>query len=164
MELSLPQIIAAIVNFFVLLVILKVFLYKPVFGMLEARKEEIDQNLSEAERARQEAEELKEKYEVELKEANTKAQAIINEATELGEKNRAGLIAEARTEILRLNERAKADIARETEQAALRLRADVANIAIDAAESVLRREVSQAEHQALLDSFITEEIETGIAK
>ena len=120
MELSLPQIIAAIVNFFVLLVILKVFLYKPVFGMLEARKEEIDQNLSEAERARQEAEELKEKYEVELKEANTKAQAIINEATELGEKNRAGLIAEARAEILRLNERAKADIARETEQAALR--------------------------------------------
>lgn len=164
MELSLPQIIAAIVNFFVLLVILKVFLYKPVFGMLEARKEEIDQNLSEAERARQEAEELKQKYEVELKEANTKAQAIINEATELGEKNRAGLIAEARTEILRLNERAKADIARETEQVALRLRADVANIAIDAAESVLRREVSQAEHQALLDSFIAEEIETGIAK
>jgi len=164
LELSLPQIIAAIVNFFVLLVILKVFLYKPVFGMLEARKEEIDQNLSEAERARQEAEELKEKYEVELKEANTKAQAIINEATELGEKNRAGLIAEARAEILRLNERAKADIARETEQAALRLRADVANIAIDAAESVLRREVSQAEHQALLDSFIAEEIETGIAK
>ncbi|MFP5527488.1 F0F1 ATP synthase subunit B [Peptococcus simiae] len=164
MQVSLPQIIAAIVNFFVLLAILKVFLYKPVFNMLEARKAEIDQNLSEAERAREEAGELKRQYEVELKEANTKAQAIINEATELGEKNRTDLIAEARAEITRLNERAKADIARETEQAAQRLKAEVANIAIDAAESVLKREVSQAEHEQVLDQFIAEEISAGIAK
>ncbi|MFM9413493.1 F0F1 ATP synthase subunit B [Peptococcus simiae] len=164
MQISLPQIIAAIVNFFVLLAILKVFLYKPVFNMLEARKAEIDQNLSEAERAREEAGELKRQYEVELKEANTKAQAIINEATELGEKNRTDLIAEARAEITRLNERAKADIARETEQAAQRLKAEVANIAIDAAESVLKREVSQAEHEQVLDQFIAEEISAGIAK
>lgn len=164
MQISLPQIIAAIVNFFVLLAILKVFLYKPVFNMLEARKAEIDQNLSEAERARKEAGELKKQYEVELKEANTKAQAIINEATALGEKNRTDLIAEARAEITRLNERAKADIARETDQAAQRLKAEVANIAIDAAESVLKREVSQAEHEQVLDQFIAEEMSAGIAK
>lgn len=164
MQISLPQIIAAIVNFFVLLAILKVFLYKPVFNMLEARKAEINQNLSEAERARKEAGELKKQYEVELKEANTKAQAIINEATALGEKNRTDLIAEARAEITRLNERAKADIARETDQAAQRLKAEVANIAIDAAESVLKREVSQAEHEQVLDQFIAEEMSAGIAK
>lgn len=164
MQISLPQIIAAIVNFFVLLAILKVFLYKPVFNMLEARKAEINQNLSEAERARKEAGELKKQYEIELKEANTKAQAIINEATALGEKNRTDLIAEARAEITRLNERAKADIARETDQAAQRLKAEVANIAIDAAESVLKREVSQAEHEQVLDQFIAEEMSAGIAK
>lgn len=156
MSLSLPQVIAAIVNFFLLLALLKVFLYKPVFNMLDARKNEIQDNLSAAEKAREEARDMREKYEMSLKEANTKAQSIIQEASDLGEKTRAEILAQARQEAVRVTEKAKDEIEREKEQALKDLRYEVANLALDAAEKVVGRTVTVADHNSLVDEFIKE--------
>lgn len=156
MHITLPQLTAGIVNFFLLLVILKVFLYKPVFNMLDARKTEIADNLSAAEAAREEAMTLREQYESSLKEANTKAQAIIQEAGELGEKTRAEIVERAREEAVRASDKAKAEIAREKEQALQDLRQEVADLAIDAAEKVVGRTVNVADHQHMVDEFIKE--------
>lgn len=156
MHISLPQVTCAIINFFLLLVILKVFLYKPVFQMLDARKQEINENLTAADEARKEAQALRDEYEASLKEANMKAQSIIHEANELGEKTRTEIITKAREEATRAGEKAKAEIAREKEQALKDLRQEVANLAIDAAEKVVGRTVNVADHSNMVDEFIKE--------
>lgn len=144
----------AIVNFVVLLVILRVFLYKPVFNMLEARKSEINDNLDSAAKAREDALALKARYDASLKDANKEAQAIIAEASQLGEKTRGEIIAKAKEDADRVTERAKAEITREKDQALKDLREEVANLAIDAAEKVVRHEVKEADHRAMIEDFL----------
>lgn len=55
-----------IINFFVLLFILKRLLYKPIKEIMEKRKGMIEKTIAEADKAKKEALELKEKYQEEL--------------------------------------------------------------------------------------------------
>ena len=53
--LNLPQLIAQVVNFFVLLFVLRLVAYKPILKMLDERKQKIAEGLNAAEIARAEA-------------------------------------------------------------------------------------------------------------
>ena len=57
MDINPSTAIFAIINFIVLVVVLKVFLYKPVCNMLDSRKQEVVNNLNSAEEAKLEAQE-----------------------------------------------------------------------------------------------------------
>lgn len=154
MHIDLFHMAMAMVNFALLLVVLRVFLYKPVFQMLEARKAEINDNLDDAAKAKEDALALKAQYDASLKEANKEAQSIIAEASQLGEKTRGEMIAKAKEDADRVTERAKAEINREKNQALKDLREEVANLAMDAAAKVVRHEVTPQDHRVMIEEFL----------
>ncbi len=156
MHIEPTALIFAIINFLVLLFLLKKFLYAPIFQMLDARSNEIEQNLSDAEQARMDAISLKSEYEADLKNAQAKAQEIIQGASKLGEETGAQIVAKAREEANRAAEKARVEIAREKEQALKDLRSEVANLAVDAASKVIGRSVTVADHEDLVNEFIKE--------
>lgn len=156
MELSAVEIIAAIVNFLVLLALLKKFLYKPILGMLEAREKEIEDNLTSAESARQEAESIKAQYEETLHKARTEANAIVEQATRIGEQSRNEIYHKALDEAQAVADKAKREIARERDLALRELRGEVANLAVDVAEKVVGRSVDIEDQHQLVESFIEE--------
>ncbi|MFW2374562.1 MAG: F0F1 ATP synthase subunit delta [Gammaproteobacteria bacterium] len=67
MELSWTTFAFEIINFLVLLWILKIFLYRPVLKALADRQKTIDNSLAEAKNLRQQATELEQKYQSRLK-------------------------------------------------------------------------------------------------
>jgi F-type H+-transporting ATPase subunit b len=67
-ELSLSTFVLELINFLVLVWILKRFLYRPVLDIVARRREEIDATMAEAKRIDGEAQELKERYEKRLDE------------------------------------------------------------------------------------------------
>jgi F-type H+-transporting ATPase subunit b len=77
---NLYLLVAEIVNFLIVLYLLKRFLYKPVFNMLQKRKDAIIQGLIQAEESKKLLEKAKENEDEILKEANKKAQKIISDA------------------------------------------------------------------------------------
>ena len=77
MSIEPSAVICAIINFLVLFFLLKKFLYKPVFNMLDARASEIDKNMSEAEQARDEAARLKAEYEENMQNAKNKVVELL---------------------------------------------------------------------------------------
>lgn len=156
MSIEPTTLIAAILNFLVLLFLLKKFLYKPIFNMLDARSSEIEKNLTDAEQARNEAASLKSEYEADLKNAQAHAQEVIQNASKLGEQTRADIVARAREEADRAAEKAREEIAREKEQALVDLRTEVANLAVDAATKVVGRTVTVTDHENLVNEFIKE--------
>ncbi|MDO4280192.1 MAG: F0F1 ATP synthase subunit B [Peptococcaceae bacterium] len=156
MSIEPSAVICAIINFLVLFFLLKKFLYKPVFNMLDARASEIEKNMTEAEQARDEAASLKAEYEANLKNAQTKAQEIIQNANKLGEETRSEIVAKAREEAARASDKAREEIAREKEQAIKDLRAEVADLAVDAASKIIGRNVTVADHENLVNEFIKE--------
>lgn len=156
MSIEPSTLIFALINFFILLFCLKKFLYKPLFNMLDERASTIAKNVDEAEQARNEANALKAEYEASLKEAQTKAQEIIQNANKLGEETRAEIVAKAKEEALRASEKAREEINREKEQALKDLRAEVADLAVDAAGKIIGRSVTVADHENLVNEFIKE--------
>lgn len=68
MELSLSTFVLELINFLVLVWILKRFLYRPVLDVVARRSEKIDATMAEAKRIDGEAQELKERYEKRLDE------------------------------------------------------------------------------------------------
>ena len=77
--------IAQILNFFVLVLILAKFAYKPLLQIMEERKQRIENDLLQAQRAKEEAETLQADYAAQLQLARKEAQAIVEAAQKQAE-------------------------------------------------------------------------------
>ena len=148
--------IFAIINFCVLVVGLKVFLYKPVCAMLDSRREEVANNLNSAEEAKLEAQKLKDEYAAQLQNARSEAQDIINQAAKIGEQTKTDIVNEAREEAARLTAKAQADIAREKTEALNEIRNEIADLAVLAAAKVVGKTIDVADHQNMVNDCVKE--------
>lgn len=72
---------AQVVNFLILLFILKKFLYGPILKVLESRKQKIAESLKQAEEIEKKLAQTQEDREKALQKAADEAQRILNEAT-----------------------------------------------------------------------------------
>jgi F-type H+-transporting ATPase subunit b len=153
---NLPQLIAQIVNFFALLVILRFTLYKPVLGMLDRRRERIEQGINAAEVARQEAEAAQARMQQEIRAAQAEAQERIAQAQTIA----ARLEAEAREEAAREREvaleRARADIERERDRAIADLRGEFADLTVSAAERVINQSLDREAHERIITETLAD--------
>ena len=156
MEIHPSTIICAIINFAILVVGLKVFLYKPVCNMLDSRREEVINNLNSAEEAKLEAQKLKDEYAAQIQNARAEAQDIINQAAKIGEQTKADIVTEAREEASRLTAKAQAEIAREKTEALNEIRNEIADLAVLAASKVVGKTIDVADHQNMVDNFVKE--------
>ena len=156
MEIHPSTIIFAIINFAILVVGLKVFLYKPVCNMLDSRREEVINNLNSAEEAKLEAQKLKDEYAAQIQNARAEAQDIINQAAKIGEQTKADIVSEAREEASRLTAKAQAEIAREKTEALNEIRNEIADLAVLAASKVVGKTIDVADHQNMVNDFVKE--------
>ena len=156
LDINPSTVIFAIINFCILVVGLKVFLYKPVCNMLDSRKEEVANNLNSAEEAKLEAQKLKDEYAAQLQNARSEAQEIINQAAKIGEQTKADIVSEAREEAARLTAKAQAEIAREKTEALNEIRNEIADLAVLAASKVVGKTIDVADHQNMVNNFVKE--------
>lgn len=156
MHINFHELIWAIVNFSVLLAVLYKFLYGPIMKTLESRQTEISNNLSNAENARKDAEELRLQLNQERESAKREAQEIVAKATKMGDEVKNDIITQARDEAVKTSQKAQEEIQREKEQALSDIRDEVGNLALVVAGKVVGKSMSQKEHQQLVDKYITE--------
>ena len=143
-----------VINFFVLLWLLKRFLYEPMTNMLDKRKNKIESDLEEAKEKKKEARELKKKYENELKNARQEAQEIVENAEERGKKKAEEIVENAREEAQRIKERNEAEIEQAKEEALSELRTEVSSISIMVASKFLKEKLDEKEHKELINQYI----------
>ncbi|MGQ9498374.1 MAG: F0F1 ATP synthase subunit B [Desulfotomaculales bacterium] len=144
------------VNFLLLLVLLRLVAYKPLLKVLEERQKYVANTIAQAENQRAEAEKIKAEYEAEMRRAREQAQAIIERATKAGEEQALNIIAQAKAEAERLKEGALADIQREREKAIAELRDQVASLAILVAGKVIKEGLDAQAHERLVQDAIKE--------
>jgi F-type H+-transporting ATPase subunit b len=150
-----PFLLAQIVNFVVLLFILRLVLYKPMLKMLEGRKQRIAEGLQAAEVARREAEAERAKLQEQLDRERRDAMDRIAAASKRGETLAAEIEAGARQEAQRLMTDARDEAAREKERIVAEAQDQIAALALLAAEKVLGRELANREAQtAFVNEFL----------
>ena len=147
-------IIWTIVTFLILLVLLGRYAWKPLLAMLDEREKSVKDALQAAERARAEADETLRKNQEILAGARRETAALIEQGRRESETLRAEILAQARQEALDLVEQGKRQIQFEQKQAIDSLRRQVADLAIGAAERLIRSELDDAKHRELVAEYV----------
>ncbi len=93
-----PTTIAQIINFLILLFLLRRFLYRPLLDAMAARREEIAREFEEAEQQQNRAEETQRTYSAKLAEWEEQRQSLLQEARTAAESLREEILQEARRE------------------------------------------------------------------
>lgn len=153
---DLPKLIFQIVNFLLLLYLANRFAFKPVLRILDERAARIRKGLEDAEAAARDRELAVQEREAAITEARTEAQALLARANKIAEDTRGEILAEAKSEAQKLVERAHEEITAEREKAMSDLRAQVADLALDAAAKLVRAEMNGETQRRLVDQFLAE--------
>jgi F-type H+-transporting ATPase subunit b len=151
-----PSLIAFLINFFILLGLLTLVLYKPVIRMLDQRSAKIKESLEQAERMKQESVRAEETVKAEIEAGRREGQALMNQAAQTAEKLKGEARAEARQEAETLIAKARIEIDREREESVNQLRQEFADLAILAAEKVIGQSLDKKAHQQLIDKVLEE--------
>ena len=149
-------VIVSIVNFLVILYLLRRYLWGPVLTVLADRAEKIREGLAMAEAARAERERMKAEVERLLADARRDAQAIAERMTTAAEAAAADIRAQAKAEADRIRERGREDAKQLHDQALAQLRTELAGMVVLAASRVLGREVNAEQHRVLIERSLDE--------
>ena len=151
-----PSLAIYLINFLLVLLLLYLFAYKPILRLMDQRAERIRESLEAADTARQEAASSQEAIQEQVTEARREGQRIMDQAREASERFRTEEMDKARQEAEAFVERAKEDIARERDTALQEVRASFGDLAITAAERVIRSALDLQAHEELINQVLEE--------
>jgi len=144
------------VNFFVLLAILYKFAFNPVSDMLAQRTTTIESSIKHAEELKVEVEQMRKEAQANLIESRKEAQEIVGRATKSAEDAKNDMLAKAKEEYAAIVAKGTTEIQVATAQAKVELRDTAATLALMAAEKVLGRAITEADHQKMVKEFVNE--------
>ncbi len=153
--LNVPGLIWHAINFIVLLVLLRMVLYKPVVGMLDARAQRVRESMEQADAARRAAEQAEADRQALLAETRREAEQIRARADQQAKRILAD--AEARAhERQQLAEQQAEVAARQIEERVMaQVRLQLADLVVTAVERVTRGALDANAQRGLVQQFLT---------
>jgi F-type H+-transporting ATPase subunit b len=151
---NLPLLVAFLINFAVLFILLKIFLYKPILKMLDERAKKTQEGMELAEATKKEYEQAKAEVQRQIEKGRQEAQAIITQATQVGEKLKGESREEAAKQAQTIIDRTRAELATERDQLVGRLRKEFVDISIAAAEKVIKETLDKEKHKKLIEETL----------
>jgi len=152
--LNLPGLVTQLVNFAILLVLLRMFLWGPILKMLDERKRRIEEGLKASEAAASAAEQSQVAAQAALEAARAEGRDLVARAQETAGRLRTELETQAKADADRIVERARQEMEQERLQAVQALRAEFADLTVRAAERVVGQSLDRAAHQRLIDEVL----------
>jgi F-type H+-transporting ATPase subunit b len=153
---SVPGLITQLVNFTILLIALRAFLYGPILKTLDERKRRIQEGIDRAAEAASAAASSEVESRRVLDAARAEGQQAVARATEAAARLREELETRARADAEAIVARAREEIALERDQAIEQIRREFADVAITAAERVIEQSLDRSAHQRLIDQVLAD--------
>ncbi len=149
-------VLVSVVNFLVLLYLLRRFLWGPIMATLAARADKIREGLDAAETAKREREQMRVEVERLLAEARQEAAAIAERTTKAAETSAVEIRAQAKAEADRIRDKGRVDAQQLHDQALAQLRGELASMVVLAAGRILGKEIGPEQHRALIERSLDE--------
>lgn len=154
--------LSQIVNFFIVMFLLQMLLYKPVLGMLEKRKERIAQSMKDVERASAAAGEAEKEKAGILDGARREAQEIRAQAARDTEKIAQEIRSRADAEATAIRMKGQADAEAQVQSILADAKKQVADLAIAATEQLLGRELqNRSEQERFVNEYLAQQGGSG---
>jgi F-type H+-transporting ATPase subunit b len=152
---NLGYLLVQIFNFAILFVVLRAWVFKPIVGVLERRRETIAQGVEDARIAAEARANAEQEAEKVLAHAQQEAAKLIREATGRSEQVEKEIKEAAESEASSIREAGLADAEQEKEQVLGELRGQVAALAIAAAQKVIGEALDEKRQHALIEEFFS---------
>jgi F-type H+-transporting ATPase subunit b len=140
--------------FFGLMYLLKRFAWPPLVKATVDREHRIQAQLEEAERRNREAQALLEEHKRLLEESRSKAHAMMTEAKNIAEKERASALEKTRHEQEELLARALRDIAAERDRAVAELRREAVDLSLAAASKLVGQRLDSETDRRIVQEYL----------
>ncbi|MEB2309609.1 MAG: F0F1 ATP synthase subunit delta [Candidatus Brocadiaceae bacterium] len=156
MKLNIWTLLFQIINFVVLLFILRRILYKPIREIIEKRRGIVAKTVEDAEKTKKEALELKEKQQEELKKFKEVQDRLLGQTREEALKERNKLLSEAKEDAVKIIEKEKALFDAEKKRIETELKTKCLEITSIFASNLLKDISDKELHMAVVRRFLKE--------
>jgi len=154
--LSANELFVQILNFLVLLFLLRLVGWKKVLAALEQRRNKIAADFEEIERKKQDMAQVKTDYETKLKEIDQMAKVKIQEAADEGQRVSEEIKREALKQSDKILAETKIQIKVEFDKAKVELKGQVVDLVIQATEQVIDEKLSAEGDRRLVEKFLVQ--------
>ena len=143
-------------NTIALFLVLKKYLFQPVLKMIADRQQEIDDLYSQANLAKDQAQQMEAEYRQKLEMATQTGERMVKEAVARGQSREEEILRQANAEADVIRTKAAADIAQEKKKALNDAKNEISSLAMEIAEKVIGRTLDEQDRSKLVDEFIEE--------
>jgi len=143
-----------IATFLVLLFLLAKFAWKPLLQALESRQEMIQKSLNDAEKAKQELEEVQLESNKIVAQARSEAETIIATSRSEGAKLREDLREKAQSEAQSIVTQAEQQIQQERDRALSQIREEAVDVSLSVASKLIQRNLSKEDNEKIIEEAL----------
>lgn len=154
MELQLGKVIATIINFIILLLILKKFFWNKIENLIDERQKFILNKINEAKEKEEQAEKMIIEKEVALKEARIEGKKITEKRKIQADKIYDEIINEAKNSVKIIEEKSRLELEREKLKAMEEIKEKSVDLAITLSKKIVEKELDEKNQKEILDKFI----------
>ncbi|WP_436512939.1 F0F1 ATP synthase subunit B [Clostridium thermobutyricum] len=154
MELQLGKVIATIINFIILLLILKKFFWSKIEILIDERQKFILNKINEAKEKEEQAEKMIIEKEVALKEARIEGKKITEKRKNQADKIYDEIINEAKNSAKIIEEKSRLELEREKLKAMEEIKEKSVDLAITLSKKIVEKELDEKNQKEILDKFI----------
>ena len=155
-EINIGFILATLINFLILFLVLKHFLFDKVKSIIEEREEYINSQIDEAEESTETARMMLIENERILSSAKKEGKKITASEKKKAEEIYEEIVAEAREEASVILERAKIEIDREREKVEASLKNEAIELAIGISKKIIEENIDEKKNRELINNFISQ--------
>lgn len=154
--LSTNELVAHTVSFLILLLLMRIFVWDNILGVLDKRKEKIAADLKTIEEEKENAARAKAEYESRLKLIDIEAQKLIQAAVQEGRKITEEIRHMAREEAHNIIENARRSMQLELSQVRGSLKEELTDITLRAAEHLIGEKLTAEQDKKIVEDFLRE--------
>ena len=151
---NLWQILISLLNLYLLFLIVKRFLFKPVKSVLASRQKELDDRYASAEAAEQQAFSNRRDWEAKMEQADAQVNTMLQNAADQAKYRGETLLAEAQSRADSIIRLARNEAELERKKAADDIKREIVEVSGALTEKMLEREINTDDHRNLIESFI----------
>lgn len=145
-----PHLIIQIINFAIILIVLKIFLYKPMLKVLQERKDRIAKSMQDAEEIQKQLQASEAEREKKLQKAIAEAQEIINEAKQSASEIIQEAHSKAEEDIKTMIARSETSLKVEQERLHQEMRSELANLVVSAMKKVAPHVLTKEDQERII--------------
>lgn len=143
--------LAQIINFVLLLFILKRFAYKPILSLMDERSKKIEKGLQDAETAEKRLTESLAREKEIIAAAREEAQALLEKTQDLAKKRDAQLLSQTKGKLDKMIAEADAHLHENQKKLLREAKAELAGVVLVTLEKVLQEKVDEKKDEALIE-------------